>query len=237
MSTRSITPRTSCSEPIGISVATACGPNDALSESRARKKSARSRSSMFTKISRASPSSLARSHRRIVPTSTPMTAFTTNTAPSHTVSADSASATKLGSPGVSIRLILRSSQWNEVRLAAIDISRAFSSGAASDTVVPSATEPRRLIAPAWKRSASFNEVFPLPRWPTKATLRILFAASWGMYRLLSPLGASGYRYPAPSRMSVCNLDLSRSTALVCSCDTRDSVTPSTSPISRSVRFS
>ena len=32
-------------------------------------------------------------------------------------------------------------------------------------------------------------------------------------------------------------DFSRSTAFVCSCDTRDSVTPSTSPISRRVRFS
>ena len=31
--------------------------------------------------------------------------------------------------------------------------------------------------------------------------------------------------------------LSRRMALVCSCETRDSVTPSTSPISRSVRFS
>ena len=33
MSTRSITPRTSCSAPIGISVATTCGPKAALSES------------------------------------------------------------------------------------------------------------------------------------------------------------------------------------------------------------
>ena len=180
MSTRSITPRTSCSEPIGISVATACGPNDDLSDSSVRKKSARSRSSMFTKISRARPSSSARSQSRWVPTSTPITALATNTALSQTRSAASASAMKLGSPGVSIRLILRPSHSNEARLAAIDISRAFSSGAASETVVPSATEPSRLIAPAWKRSASFNEVFPLPRWPTKATLRILCAASWGM---------------------------------------------------------
>ena len=37
---------------------------------------------------------------------------------------------------------------NEARLEEIDISRVFSSGAASETVVPSATEPRRLIAPA-----------------------------------------------------------------------------------------
>ena len=48
MSTRSITPRVLCSEPIGISVATTCGPKAALSDSSVRKKSARSRSSMFT---------------------------------------------------------------------------------------------------------------------------------------------------------------------------------------------
>ena len=129
MSTRSITPRTSCSLPIGISVATACGPNADLSDSSVRKKSARSRSSMFTKIRRARPSSFARSHIRIVPTSAPITALTTNTAPSHTRRAASVSATKLGSPGVSIRLILRSSQWKDERPSPMDISRAFSSGA------------------------------------------------------------------------------------------------------------
>ena len=119
-----------------------------------------------------------------MPTSTPITPFTTNTAPSQTRSAARASATKLGSPGVSIRLILRSCHRKEVRLEAIDISRDFSSGAESETVVPSATEPSRLIAPASNSRASFSEVLPLPRWPTKATLRILFAASCGM---LSPL--------------------------------------------------
>ncbi len=175
MSTRSMTPRTSCSAPIGISVATTCGPNDSLSDSSVRKKSARSRSSMFTKISRDSPSSSARAQSRSVLTSTPITAFTTKTAPSQTRSAASASATKLGSPGVSIRLILRPSHSNEARLEAIDICRDFSSSAESETVVPSATEPSRVIAPAWKSSASLSDVFPLPRWPTNATLRILSA--------------------------------------------------------------
>src|SRR4051794_38789319 len=175
MSMRSITPRSACSTPIGISVATACGPKLSLSWSIVRKKSARSRSSMFTKMRRERPSSLARCHRRSVFTSTPITPFTTNTALSQTRRAAMASATNDGSPGVSIRLTLRSSHWNDARLDAIDIWRAFSSGAESDTVVPSATEPRRLTAPASYRSASFNEVFPLPRWPTNATLRILSA--------------------------------------------------------------
>ena len=48
MSIRSITPSSSCAAPIGISVATTWGPNAAFSDSSAAKKSARSRSSMFT---------------------------------------------------------------------------------------------------------------------------------------------------------------------------------------------
>ena len=106
-----------------------------------------------------------------------MTPLITKTALSHTLMAARVSATKLDSPGVSIRLILRSCQRNDDRLAAIDIERAFSSAAASETVVPSATEPSRLMAPAWYSSASLVEVLPLPRWPTSATLRIRPAPS------------------------------------------------------------
>src|SRR5215211_6037761 len=179
MSTRSISPRTSCSEPIGISVATTCGPKAAFRDSRVRKKSARSRSSMFTYTRRATPSSSARCHRRWVPTSTPMTALTTNTADSATRSAPRASAMKDGSPGVSIRLTLTPCQSNEASDAEIDIPRAFSSSSESETVVPSATEPSRVVAPASNSSASCSDVFPLPRWPTNATLRIL-SAGWDM---------------------------------------------------------
>ena len=172
MSTRSITPRTSCSEPIGISVATTCWPKADLSDSSVRKKSARSRSSMLTKTSRARSSSAARCHRRLAWTSTPITALITNTADSHTRSAPSASAMKLESPGVSIRLTFRSCHSNVAIAAVIDICRAFSSGSVSDVVVPSTTEPMRLIAPASNSNASCNEVLPLPRWPTRATLRM-----------------------------------------------------------------
>ena len=42
---------------------------------------------------------------------------------------------------------------------------------------------------------------------------------------------------AGTSTSVCRRDFRRSTAFVWSCETRDSVTPSTSPISRRVRFS
>src|SRR4051794_16521601 len=172
MSTRSTTPLTSCSIPMGISVATTCGPKEALGESRVRKKSARSRSSMFTKTTRATSSSSARCHRRLVETSTPMTALTTKTAASHTRRDPRASATKLGSPGVSMRLILRSCHSKEFSAAPIDIWRDCSSASASETVLPSATEPSRLVAPAWNSRASCREVFPLPRWPTSATLRM-----------------------------------------------------------------
>src|SRR4051794_597359 len=169
MSTRSMTPRVACSLPIGISVATTCGPKAAFSDSSERKKSARSRSSMFTKTRRAMSSSSARCQRRLVETSTPITALMTNTADSHTRRAPSASATKLGSPGVSRRLTLRSIHSNELRAAEIDMPRDCSSSSASETVVPSVTEPRRLVAPAWNSSASCNEVLPEPRWPTSAT--------------------------------------------------------------------
>ena len=52
--------------PIGISVATTWAPKERFSESRAAKKSARSRSSMLTKTSRARPSASARRQSRSV---------------------------------------------------------------------------------------------------------------------------------------------------------------------------
>ncbi len=154
MSTRSITPSSSCSAPSGISVATTCWPKERLSCSSTLKKSARSRSSMFTNTSRAMSSDAARSHRRAVCTSTPSTPLTTKIADSHTRSAESASAKKLGSPGVSSRLILRSSHSNELSVVAIDICRSCSSTSASEIVVPSVTVPSRVVTPASKRSAS-----------------------------------------------------------------------------------
>src|SRR3954447_20500369 len=125
---------------------------------------------------RATPSLAARAHSRWVETSTPITALTTKTADSHTRSAPSASATNDGSPGVSIRLTLPPFHSKEASAAEIDIPRACSSSSESDTVVPSATVPRRVVAPASNSRASCSDVFPLPRWPTRATLRILSAA-------------------------------------------------------------
>ena len=109
-------------------------------------------------------------------TSTPITAFTTTTAASTTRSAAIVSATKLGSPGVSIRLILRPSCSKEATDAPIDISREASSGSKSLTVEPSSTLPSRLTTPASNSRASCSDVFPQPRWPIRATLRIRSAA-------------------------------------------------------------
>src|SRR4051794_34466370 len=109
-----------------------------------------------------------------------MTPLTTKTADSHTRRAPRASATKDGSPGVSIRLTFVPRQSKEARLALMDMPRDFSSSSESETVVPSATEPSRVVAPASKSRASISDVFPLPRWPTKATFRILSAAAYGM---------------------------------------------------------
>ncbi len=252
MSTRSITPRTSCSRPIGISVATTCGPNAPFSCSSVRKKSARSRSSMVTQIMRARSSSAARAHRRVVPTSTPRTALTQKIADSHTRRAPSASATKLGSPGVSRRLILRSSQVNDRSDALIDIRRACSSASVSAAVVPSAIVPRRgsrRLRTGGPRSArSFRyrggrqgrRCGCGPRrgaWPAPLlrgceddpNLADGCVANATMHRRTVPC--------AQSRGSEDNRERRRSTALVWSCEIRDSVTPSTSPISRSVRFS
>src|SRR3954447_14922932 len=83
---------------------------------------------------------------------------------------------KLGSPGVSIRLTFVSRHSNEASDAEMDMPRAFSSSSESETVVPSATEPSLVVAPASNNKASCKDVFPLPRWPTRATLRILSAA-------------------------------------------------------------
>ena len=169
---RSTIPLTSCSTPIGRWTATQRVENVFRSCSSTRKKSARSRSSMFTKRTRARPSSSDLAHTRLVCTSTPMTAETTISVPSTTRSAEIVSPWKLGSPGVSIRLIFRPchSRWH--RAAEIDICRRCSSSSQSATVEPCSIEPSRLTAPAWKSIASTSEVFPVPRCPVTATLRI-----------------------------------------------------------------
>ena len=50
-------------------------------------------------------------------------------------------------------------------------------GSWSLTVVPSVTEPARLIVPVAASSASTSVVFPAPEWPTSTTLRTLPGSS------------------------------------------------------------
>ena len=78
-----------------------------------------------------------------------------------------------------MRLSLRSchSQW--LSDAESDIARRCSSSSQSETVLPASMVPSRFVFPAWKSIASVSEVFPVPRWPTTATLRI-FPASMGI---------------------------------------------------------
>src|SRR4051794_7246935 len=172
MCSRSTTPVSSCSAPIGSWIATQRSDSCARAASRTRKKSARSRSSMLTTITRDSSYSSARFHTRDVVTSTPMTPLITTSAPSTTRNAANVSAWKPGSPGQSTRLILRSchSRWSSEPES--DICRLCSSSSQSDAVVPLSIVPSRFVFPAWNSMASTSEVLPTPRWPTTAMLRI-----------------------------------------------------------------
>ena len=127
---------------------------------------------MLTKRRRASPRSSARCLTRAVPTSSPMTALTTTSAPSTTRNAQRASPWKLGSPGTSMKLSFRPCQLVWASVNEIDIFRFCSSSSQSPTVEPTSIEPSRLISSVWYSSASTSDVLPVPRWPTTATLRI-----------------------------------------------------------------
>ena len=156
-------PSSSCSEPIGMCTATHFEENCSWICPSVRKKSARSRSSMLTTSTRASPSSSASFLTRAVPTSKPMTPETTTSAPSTTRSAQRASPWKDGSPGQSTRLIFRPCHSVWVSESEIETARRCSSSSESETVVPASIEPRRLTSPVWNRSASTRDVFPVPR--------------------------------------------------------------------------
>ena len=140
---------------------------------------------MLTTTTRDRPPSAARRQTRPVPTSTPITALTTTSAPSVTVNAAIVSPWKPASPGVSSRLIFRPSQsaWqSEVDSV---IWRLCSSSSQSVTVVPDSTVPSRLTAPDWNSIASVSDVFPVPRWPTTATLRIFPGSDTAIERVTS----------------------------------------------------
>src|SRR5207244_3575428 len=198
---RSTIPVSSCSLPIGSWIATQRSESCCRAASSTRKKSARSRSSMLTKRTRESSCSSARFHTREVLTSTPITPLRTTTTPSTTRSAAYVSAWKPASPGVSTRLILRCfhSRWQSEPES--DIPRRCSCSSQSETVVPCSTLPSRFVFPASKSRASTREVFPTPRWPATAMLRIFVGSVAGSGGVSSSVASSRIVSPPERRVS------------------------------------
>jgi hypothetical protein len=127
-----------------------------------------------------------------------------------------------------------------------DIPRFCSCSSQSETVDPWSMVPSRLTLPDSYSSASTRDVFPTPRWPATAMFRIFVGSVAGMAgRVLLgrfephriPAGKAGFGYSAAGAPAEAMCALRRRIALVWSCETRDSVTPSTSPISRRVSSS
>ena len=114
------------------------------------------------------------------------------------------------------------------REASIDISRSCSSGSWSETVVPSATVPSRFDRPGLEQHRLVQARLAAAPVPDQGDIANPVC---GLMRHACE------RYTGGPNQSCCSCDFSRITALVCSCETRDSVTPRTSPISRRVRFS
>src|SRR4029453_13633944 len=127
---------------------------------------------MFTKKTPARPSPSALPPPRLAWTPRPTTPDTTNSGPSTTRIEETMSPWKDGSPGVSIRLIFRPCHSRCASDAEIVICRRCSSSSQSVTVEPCSIVPSRLTAPDWNSIASTSDVFPVPRWPVTATLRI-----------------------------------------------------------------
>ena len=177
---RSTTPVSSCSDPIGSWIATqrseSCSCSDAeravevgaLAVEHVDEDDARELELLGARpdARRCSPPRPSRRRRR-------------RARPRRRAGSAIVSAWKPESPGVSIRLIFRPCHSRCASDAASDIWRRCSSSSQSLTVVPASIVPSRLIAPAWKSSASTSEVLPVPRWPTTATLRI-FPGSMGI---------------------------------------------------------
>src|SRR5690606_18023106 len=202
----SATPCRDCSSPSGSSSGTNGASSVPRSASSTVRKLARARSSWETTTRRGIPASSQRRQASSVPACTPSTALTTTTARSATASAESTHPAKSGEPGVSssVTWYVVPSGARQSRCATprpTEMPRATSSGSWSHTVVPSATEPARGIAPARWRNASASVVLPAPLCPTRATLRVVagpvdddvmaMAASWH---------AAGRRVPPRSRL-------------------------------------
>jgi len=154
------TPWKSPSLPIGISTATHLSLSRSRSCSSATKKSARSRSSRLISTSReiSSSSQGATAARCRLDPSTP---DTVTNRPSTTRSADSTSAWKLGSPGVSIRLMVRPSHSRWVTAAEmLDAALALLLVVICDRGLVSHAASRLMVPDSYRR-ASTSEVLPV----------------------------------------------------------------------------
>ena len=174
-------PVSSCSAPIGRWIATQCSLSCSCSAPSTRKKSARSRSSMLTNRTRERSLRRRALQLRAVCTSTPITPLTTNSAPS---------TTRMRGDRVSDEARV-ARRVDQVDLAVLPLGVADARGErhvssllvlvpVGDRRAPPRSCPSRFVAPAWNSIASTSDVFPVPRCPTTATLRI-FPGSWAMH--------------------------------------------------------
>ena len=103
---------------------------------------------------------------------------------------------KSNRPGVSSRFILVSFHSTGSRARDTEALRRISSGSKSHTVLPSEIFPSRSDLPDRKKAASASEVFPVPAWPTRATLRMFLA----LYCFMCD---SPFVYPAEGHSTDC----------------------------------
>src|SRR3954451_9985584 len=73
----------------------------------------------------------------------------------------------------------------------------IAAGSLSLTVVPSATEPARLIVPVAARRASTSVVLPAPECPTSTTFRTLLGESTTGAGPVTPFSAAFFPIAAP----------------------------------------
>ena len=188
---RSTTPVSSCSVPIGSWIATQRSESCSRPpRARGRSRRARGRACSRRRRARARTRS-ARFHTRAVLTSTPITPLSDDERrPRRPAAPRTCRPGSPRRPGESTRLIFRSfhSRWQSEPES--DIARFCSCRPSRRPSCPARRVPSRLIFPAWKSSASTREVFPTPRWPATAMLRIFVGSVAGMRDVSSSVASS-----------------------------------------------
>ena len=165
------TPRKSGPSPTGRNAA-ATGPfRLARTSASTVKKSARSRSILFTTTTRGMPKRSAVAQARSVPTSTPPTALTSTSTLSAARMPPRISRTKSAKPGVSSTVTSVPSWVRRSTPVWIENPCAFSASVWSLRVVPSSTRPMREMTPLRCSRASASVVFPVPLCAARLTMR------------------------------------------------------------------